>query len=191
MAASEVGAALLEKGDSMGTITETALPGEVMQPTLETSQSSPAYRRTIIRCPLAWSAVALWLAFIFYWSAQSSLPGFEQSLPDLLLKKGAHIAVFAVLALLTYRALRHDAGHIVALVGAVAMAVGYGALDEFHQSFVAGRNAAALDVLIDTAGATVALATLHYWHNLRLTNLPNFGARQQFHPKGSDFDGIG
>ncbi len=175
----------------MSTITKTARPGEVMQPTLGTSQSSPTYRRTIIRRPLAWSAVALWLAFIFYWSAQSSLPEFDQSLPDLLLKKGAHVAVFAVLALLTYRALRHDTGHVVALVSAAAVAVGYGALDEFHQSFVAGRNAAALDVLIDTAGATMALATLHYWHNLRLITSPNQGARQQFHQKGSDFDGIG
>ena len=162
----------------MSTITKTARPGEVMQPTLETSQSRPAYRRTIFRRPLAWSAVALWLAFIFYWSAQSSLPGFEQSLPDLLLKKGAHVAVFAVLALLTYRALRHDTGHVVALVSAAAMAVGYGALDEFHQSFVAGRNAAALDVLIDTAGATVALATLHYRHNLTFITSPSQGARR-------------
>ncbi len=181
----------MEKGGSMGTIIKTARPGEVMQPTLRTSQSSPAYRRTIFRRTLAWSAVALWLAFIFYWSAQSSLPGFHQSLPDLLLKKGAHVAVFAVLALLTYRALRHDAGHVVALVAVAALAVGYGALDEFHQSFVAGRNASALDVLIDTAGATVALAALHYWHNLRLTNLPIYRAQQQFHQKGSDFDGIG
>ena len=103
-----------------------------MHPTLERSQLKSACRRTKFRRFLAWSAVGLWLAFIFYWSSRSTLPGFDQSFLDLLLKKGAHLAVFGVLALLTYRALVPDAGHVPALVGAGIVAVGYGALDEFH-----------------------------------------------------------
>ncbi len=131
------------------------------------------------------------MALIFYWSAQTSLPGFDQSFLDLLLKKGGHLAVFGVLALLTYRALGNNAGHVAALVGAAVVAVAYGALDEFHQRFVAGRNPAALDVFIDAAGATAALATIHYRHNFTLISPPGGGAKRQLHRKGSDFDGIG
>jgi len=101
------------------------------------------------------------MAFIFYWSSQSALPGFSQSFLDLLLKKGAHIAVFAVLALLAYRAARHDLAVPTALLTAGLVAIGYGALDEFHQLFVAGRNASLLDVLIDAVGALLALNILH------------------------------
>ena len=162
-----------------------------MQPTLGPSQSNSAYRRAKMRRVLAWSAVGLWMAFIFYWSSQSSLPGFEQSLLDLLLKKGGHLVMFGLLALLTYRALGNDAGHVPALVGAGMVAAGYGGLDEFHQGFVAGRNAAALDVLIDAAGATAALAAIHYRHDKALTTPPPGGARQQFDRKGSEFDDIG
>ena len=181
----------MENGVGRVTIVETARAGEVMQPTLDPSQVSSAYDRTKIRRVLAWFVVGLWMAFIFYWSAQSSLPGFKQSLPDLLLKKGGHLVVFGVLALLAYRAVRHDAGHVRALVGAGVLAAGYGALDEFHQGFVAGRTAAALDVLIDAAGATAALAAVHLRYDKTFSTPRGGGAQQQLHPKGSEFDGIG
>ena len=88
----------LANGGGKGTIAKTACAGEVMQPTLGPSQSNSAYRRTKMRRVLAWSAVGLWMPFIFYWSSQSSLPGFEQSLLDLLLKKGGHLVMFGLLA---------------------------------------------------------------------------------------------
>jgi VanZ family protein len=131
-----------------------------MQALFRPSNAISAYRRTKMRRLIAWLPVGFWMAFIFYWSSRSALPGFSQSFLDLLLKKGAHVAVFAVLAVLAYRAARADFSVLAALLVAGLIAIGYGALDEFHQLFVAGRNAALLDVFIDAAGALLALNLL-------------------------------
>ena len=131
-----------------------------MQPQFAPPKANSTYRRTKIRRLLPWLPVVLWMAFIFFSSAQSSLPGFSQSLLDLFLKKGAHFAVFALLALLAHRALRADLAAPAALLVAALIAIGYGALDELHQSFVAGRHASPFDVLIDSAGALAALTII-------------------------------
>jgi VanZ family protein len=73
-----------------------------------------------------------------------------------------HAAAYAVLALGWYAALRvtwpwHDYRRHAWV--ALALAAGYGALDEWHQSFVPGRAASLPDWVADVAGATVT-ATL-------------------------------
>ncbi len=128
-----------------------------MQALIRPSNAISAYRRTRIRRIITWLPVGFWMSFIFYWSAQSTLPGFSQTFLDLILKKGSHVVVFAVLAVLVYRAARADFSGPAALLVAGLIAIGYGALDELHQLFVAGRHAALLDVFIDAAGALLAL----------------------------------
>ncbi len=71
---------------------------------------------------------------------------------DLLLRKLAHIAIFAVLWLTLARATRWRRPFDAAVV-----AILYAISDEFHQSFVAGRHGAPVDVAIDTAGIGLAL----------------------------------
>ena len=46
---------------------------------------------------------------------------------------------------------------------AVAVTVLYGALDEYHQSFVANRDPSGSDLLADGAGALVAVAFAWGW----------------------------
>ena len=106
-----------------------------------------------------WLPAILWAAAIFWLSSQSELPRADRPLLDLLLKKGAHALGYAVLAVLVQRAL---GGGVVAdprwrAVAAWLLATLYAASDEWHQSLVPGRTAAALDVLIDSAGAAVGL----------------------------------
>jgi VanZ family protein len=117
---------------------------------LEQPLQRPWYDTTLAR----WSAVALWMALIFAFSAQSRLPSALEPLLDLLLKKGAHFSGYAVLAALLWRALgwrRH------AWRWAWLLATLYASSDEWHQSFVANRHPAATDVLIDACGAATAL----------------------------------
>ena len=61
---------------------------------------------------------------------------------------------------------------------AAAFAVLYGITDEFHQSFVAGRNASLLDVGFDALGsimaATVGYGALMWWARNRKTTLGVF-----------------
>jgi hypothetical protein len=97
----------------------------------------------------AWLPVVLWAAIIF---TLSSIPDLGTGLGtwDLVLRKIAHGAEFAVLGLLLLRAVRAEP---LALAAGVAYAV----TDEIHQHFVPGRQGAVLDVLVDTAGVAVGV----------------------------------
>jgi VanZ family protein len=97
----------------------------------------------------AWAPVLLWAAVIFAFSSVPSL-GTGLGTWDLVLRKIAHVAEYAVLGLLLERALARPEL-------AIALGALYAASDEVHQHFVRGRHAAWYDVLIDTAGVTVGV----------------------------------
>lgn len=73
--------------------------------------------------------------------------------------KWAHMVVFGALAYLLFRALRGTLTLpiLAAMVTALLITSVYGALDEWHQSFVPERDVDLLDWIADTAGAAVAL----------------------------------
>ena len=104
-------------------------------------------------CPLVqaavsrWAPVAAWAALIF---TLSSIPHLGTGLGgwDLVLRKIAHAGEYGILAALLVRALRRP-------WWAVTLAVLYAISDEVHQSFVAGREGAVLDVVIDSIGVVV------------------------------------
>jgi VanZ family protein len=97
-----------------------------------------------------WVPVVLWAAVIF---AFSSVPDLGTGLGtwDLVLRKLAHAAEFAVVGALLLRAV---ASERVAL----ALGIAYAISDELHQHFVPGRLGSPLDVLIDAAGVAVGVA---------------------------------
>jgi VanZ family protein len=103
--------------------------------------------------PIAWAALIFWL------SHQSRPVPVDIQIPHL--DKVAHLAVFGVLAALTARPLL--AAGLTArrafLVAVVAVSL-YGALDEWHQSFVPGRNPDPWDWSADTAGALLGAAAI-------------------------------
>lgn len=102
-----------------------------------------------------WAAPLLWMALIFFLSAQSTLPNLAPDVPHLE-EVGGHLAVYGVLALLWERALR-GAGVRHAAWWALAITLAYGASDEFHQSFVPGRTMTMIDWIVDLLGAGLAL----------------------------------
>jgi VanZ family protein len=85
--------------------------------------------------------------------AFSSIPSLGTGLGtwDYVLRKGAHMTEYAILACLLIRATGSAAW-------AFGLAVAYAATDEFHQSFVHGRHGTPLDVGIDAVGALIGLA---------------------------------
>jgi VanZ family protein len=103
--------------------------------------------------PLAWMGV------IFVLSGQ---PGddIDRAWWDVLLRKLAHVTEYAVLTALWWRALR-ALGISRPLAGAVVVALLYAVSDEFHQTFVDGRNGTPVDVLIDAIGMTVAALLIY------------------------------
>ena len=94
----------------------------------------------------------LWAALIF---AFSSVPDLGTGLGgwDLVLRKLAHTAEYAILGALLMRALGRE-------LPAAAIGIAYAVTDEVHQSFVRGRHAAAYDVLIDAMGVLIGVYLL-------------------------------
>lgn len=113
----------------------------------------------------AWGPSLLLMVVIFCFSSipSTSMPGF--GLADFLVKKGGHFTGYALLALANLHALGWDRKRWLA---AWLLAVLYSASDEFHQSFVPGRNAALMDVAIDALGAGTALL-LWSWFRYKKT----------------------
>jgi VanZ family protein len=96
-----------------------------------------------------WLPILLWAGVIF---ALSSIPSLGTGLGrwDLVLRKGAHMTEFAILAVLLVRALGREAP-------ALALGIVYAASDELHQAFVRGRHASPVDVAIDSVGLLIGL----------------------------------
>ena len=101
----------------------------------------------------------LWMGVIFILSAQRTLPEYPDTLLDSILKKAAHIIEYGILAFLLQRALSRGQGALSrpALIASFVVSVLYAASDEYHQTFVPGRNGTLMDVGFDTVGALVAL----------------------------------
>jgi VanZ family protein len=99
------------------------------------------------------------MAVIFFLSDQpdlsSGLGGW-----DLVLRKIAHFAEYALLCFLLWRPLRTVVAPGNAALVALAIASAFAATDEWHQSFVEGRHGTPVDWLIDTAGASLAALRL-------------------------------
>ena len=111
-----------------------------------------------MRLVTAFAPALLYAAIIFLLSAQ---PDPVRYLPHglTLHDKLLHALEYAALGALLVPGLRL-AGRTprAAMLLAVALASFYGATDEFHQSFVPGRNADALDWVADTLGAALGAA---------------------------------
>jgi VanZ family protein len=76
---------------------------------------------------------------------------------DFTFKKLAHVTVYGILTALLFSALRihiRHKGH--ALLTAALVAVVYACSDEWHQTFVPGREGTLRDVAIDAVGAVGA-----------------------------------
>lgn len=105
--------------------------------------------------------VGLWLGWMALIAVTSHFPG--DSLPAVPFEgadKAVHVAIYAVLGVLGTGALarllpqwpRPLWGSAALLVGAV-----FGALDEYHQGFIAGRQASMEDWLTDLLGLALAV----------------------------------
>jgi len=80
-----------------------------------------------------------------------------------------HAAAYFLLGLLIWRFARHFIkAPIILALATIALGSLYGASDEWHQSFVAGRNADWLDWLADTAGVSLAVFCAYQFRKLLL-----------------------
>lgn len=130
---------------------------------------------TLGRRLLLWGPPALYMYFIFFLSSESDpMPGLTRVIWD----KALHGAGYAGLAVLLARAGSGEGWSWgrVWLAGTLA-ASAYGISDEFHQSFVAGRDSEVLDWVADSIGAAVGAAAfvgfLAVWHHHIVSRWPS------------------
>jgi VanZ family protein len=98
--------------------------------------------------------------FLLWWKPDISME--TVALIQFGVRKAAHLAEYAILAILLCRAIFRGTNlkwsisilSVSAWIACVLVATG----DEFHQSFVESRGASPWDVMIDSAGAIFGLA---------------------------------
>jgi VanZ family protein len=117
-----------------------------------------------MRWAVAWAPPALWALVLFVLSELRVLPPAARAflLPS---DKVVHFLLYLTLGALLAWA-RHAGGrgmHVVLILAGLA----YGALDEFHQSFVPGRSPDIGDWFADAAGVVAGYAALSVWLSRR------------------------
>jgi VanZ family protein len=111
------------------------------------------------------SVLIAYCTLIFLLSHQSTLP-MPLAFPHQ--DKLSHLLAYAVMAVLVWRTFSHhlSAYQTLAFV-TVAFCSFYGVTDEYHQSFIEGRNSDIADWFADTLGAVIAAAVMGYQYRLR------------------------
>jgi VanZ family protein len=102
-----------------------------------------------------WGPVALWAGLLFFLSSRSDL-GRAGQIPDWI----THGTAYLALALLVARALAGGFPRLLTARAAMVVVLAvtlYGVSDEFHQSFVPGRDSSAGDVAKDLGGALLGV----------------------------------
>jgi VanZ family protein len=152
-----------------------------------------AARAPLMSILAAWGPVAVWMAVIFSLSSdqfsEANTAAWISAIPligafgpspahiqagNLIVRKCAHFVEYAVLSMLTFRAVRASRPRLAArriLALAVLISAAYASLDELHQwLWTRTRSGSVLDVLLDTVGAlagAVAGATYLYRYTQR------------------------
>jgi VanZ family protein len=123
---------------------------------------------------LLWGPPVIYMSFIFFLSSESDpLP----TVTHLFWDKALHATGYSLLAALVVRACTGEGWPwgLAWIMGIVA-ASAYGVTDEFHQSFVVGRDSEVLDWVADTVGGAVGASAfvgfLQVWHQHVLSRWP-------------------
>jgi VanZ family protein len=108
-----------------------------------------------------WGPVVVYMAAIFFVSSLPTAP-----LPERVSDKTGHVAAYLGLSVLAVRAagggLPCRVSGRVALL-ALALTIGYAAVDEIHQTFVPGRFGDLADWYADGIGALIGLGACWAW----------------------------
>ena len=102
-----------------------------------------------------WLPPILLMGVIFFLSGQPSLDS-GLGWVDEVGRKLVHFGEYALLCFLWWRLLRTGMPAGRAALLACLVSIAYAATDEFHQSFVDGRDGSPVDWAIDAAGAAAA-----------------------------------
>lgn len=113
-----------------------------------------------------WLPAIVWMGVIFYFSSQSGEfdPDKANSVGEFFVRKFAHICEFGFLAVFFLILLIRGCGSSsnYAFPIAFILAVIYALSDEYHQTFIFGRNGNIRDVALDSLGALLFLQLIAF-----------------------------
>jgi len=114
-----------------------------------------------------WFPVLIWALVIFI---LSSIPNLQSGLEqDFVLRKIAHILEYAILNFLLIRAFTAEGlGYKKAIISSAIIAMLYAFSDEYHQTFVFGREGKLKDVGIDSIGILLSGLMWYYKNKLKV-----------------------
>lgn len=102
-----------------------------------------------------WLFLIFWAGLIFFFSHQPNLRSGLPNVWDFAFRKAAHFIEYFVLTYLSFRAFGKN--NLRTLADAMLFSVIYAFSDEYHQSFILGREASLKDIGIDSLGITFAV----------------------------------
>lgn len=125
-----------------------------------------------VKRTMLWVVMLAWMVVIFWFSSAGHVQSSGQStevmnaisrvtgvaLPEIIVRKTAHVANYTVLGVLVHLLLRDYKlrARTILWLGTVIVCV-YAATDELHQLMVPGRTGQVTDVLLDTTAGLVAI----------------------------------
>jgi len=110
------------------------------------------------------SFLKYWFPFYLYAGCIFLLSGISKPLPDIgipFFDKFLHISEFAIFGLLASRAFKNSHKRLLFenfKIIALLVSVLYGISDEFHQSFISGRECSFFDLIADSIGGFLGVA---------------------------------
>jgi VanZ family protein len=124
---------------------------------------------------LDFTLLIFYCLFIYWLSDQSSLKnpfdfGFDYQ------DKLYHAGAYAIMGLLAWRSFKHLVSSSIILASlSIAFCSFFGLSDEWHQSFIVGRESDSTDWVADSSGSVLAIMLLYKFANVKLMR----GSRQK------------
>jgi VanZ family protein len=112
-----------------------------------------------LAAPIAWMGV-LWMLSALPTAPDQTTAGIF--IPKLL-QKTLHLVAYAILASTWLWVLDPERSPSARGFSAICLTTAYAAVDEYHQTFVAGRTGSPWDVALDAFGATLAVIAVVAW----------------------------
>ncbi len=110
----------------------------------------------------------VWCVLIFIGSSLPTASASKNPLIDFILHKGVHLFEYAVLFALSYKAFNRNSFFAILFVFLYSLS------DEYHQTFVPGRNGRIQDTFIDLLGVGIGGAVLWKLPQILPTKLKNW-----------------
>ncbi len=121
------------------------------------SESTPAARPSG-SAAARWTPPALWVALIL---VGTSWPGISVGPDDMGFDKVAHLTAYGILSGLVLRATRTPFRWSTLAWVVIGISL-FGAVDEWHQSFIPRRSMSLLDWVADTSGALLGALAVRF-----------------------------